>query len=100
VFVFVALMLGQLAWAADNPASQQAERQATQPLNNAPVWRDVRKGENPNQVTQARGIEANVLVQSRGETWRQLRPLMSLGGGIIIALALVGLSPTTAGAGP
>ena len=91
LFTLLVLMLALPAPAADEGARQQAERQVTQPLNNAPVWRDVRKGENPNQITQVRGIETNVLVQSRGETWRQLRPWMSLAGGGIIALALAGL---------
>ena len=77
--------------AGPNSAQEQAQRQSAQPLNNAPVWRDVRKGENPYQTTQVRGIETNVLVQSQGETWRQLRPWMSLIGGAIIALALLGL---------
>jgi len=31
-------------YAPGDPAAQQAERQATQPLNNAPVWREVRSG--------------------------------------------------------
>jgi formate dehydrogenase subunit gamma len=88
----LALMAAQPALAADDPASRQAERQVTQPLNNKPFWDEVRGGENPNQVTQIRGIETNVLVQSRGETWRQLRPWMSLVGGAIIALALLGLA--------
>ncbi len=75
-FVFLALLAAQPALAADESgAAEQAERQVTQPLNNAPVWRDVRGGENPYQTTQVRGIETNVLVQSRGETWRQLRPV-------------------------
>src|SRR5262249_49739642 len=91
VFVFLALILAQPVPAADEAAKQQAEPQVTQPLNNAPFWGEVRKGQNPYQVTQVRGIETNVLVQSRGETWRQLRPWISLAGGCIIALALVGL---------
>ena len=76
---------------AKENAKEQAQRQLTQPGNNAPVWRDVRKGENPNQVTQVRGIESNVLVQSRGETWRQLRPPIATIGGLIIVMALLGL---------
>ena len=55
----------QSAWAAETGgAKEQAQRQQDQPLNNAPVWRDVRGGENPYQTTQMRGIETNVLVQS------------------------------------
>ncbi len=72
-------------------AKEQVDRQQSQPLNNAPVWREVRKGENPYQTTQVRGIETNILVQSQGETWRQLRPLISLAGGLILVVVLAGL---------
>jgi formate dehydrogenase subunit gamma len=92
MFIFLAsLILTPPALAAEGTAGQQAERQATQPLNNAPVWRDVRKGENPYQTTQVRGIETNILVQSQGETWRQLRPVLALAGGLILVVALLGL---------
>lgn len=55
--------------AADNEA--QARRQQEQPLNNAPMWREVRSGES--HSTQVRGRETGVLIQSGGETWRQVR---------------------------
>src|SRR3970282_1606244 len=46
-------------------------RQITQPLNNAPLWREVRKGENPPyQTTQVRGVETNVLIQTEAQIWR------------------------------
>jgi formate dehydrogenase subunit gamma len=80
------------ALAADTGgAKQQAQRQQEQPLNNAPVWRDVRGGENPYQTTQVRGIETNVLVQSQGETWRQIRngPITVYGGWLIIAICAI-----------
>src|SRR5688500_19021934 len=52
--------------ASGQPA--EAARQQTQPLNNAPVWRDVRSGDiNQYQTTQVRGIETNILVQTEGE---------------------------------
>ena len=52
-----AVLLPQVAVAAEDLAKQQAERQITQPLNNAPLWREVRKGENPPyQTTQVRGV--------------------------------------------
>jgi len=74
---------------APEGAAAQAQRQQTQPLNNAPLWREVRSGE-PGYTT-ARGPEAGVLVQSRGETWREARvPITSIGGAII-ALALLAL---------
>ena len=67
-----------------------AQRQQTQPLNNAPVWRDVRSG-GP-QVTTVRGRETNVLIQSQGQTWRELRIPIVFGGGLIVAAAILGLS--------
>ena len=54
-----------------NPAQAEMQRQQTQPGNNAPVWREVRKG-NP-QYTSIPGRETNVLIQTYGETWRQLK---------------------------
>ena len=58
------------ATAADAGAEQdQAARQQSQPGNNAPVWRDVRGGDNKYQTTQVRGVESSVLMQPEGETW-------------------------------
>jgi formate dehydrogenase subunit gamma len=73
---------------AQGDVQQQQERQATQPGNNAPVWRDVRSGEE--HYTQDRGREAGVLVQSGGETWRQIRngPVTFYGGWLVVILAL------------
>jgi formate dehydrogenase subunit gamma len=87
----LALFIALPAFGAEGAAKEQVDRQATQPLNNAPVWREVRKGENPYQTTQVRGIETNILVQSQGETWRQLRPVLALAGGVILVLVLAGL---------
>jgi formate dehydrogenase subunit gamma len=69
-------------------AREQLQRQQDQPFNNAPVWRDVRSG-GP-QTTQVRGVETNVLVQSEGETWRQIRngPITVFGGLLLIAVLL------------
>lgn len=67
-------------------AQQQVQRQQTQPGNNAPVWRDVRDGENPYQTTQVRGIESAVLIQSGGETWRQTRRVFTYYGGWVLAV--------------
>lgn len=72
-------------------AKEQVERQQTQPLNNAPVWREVNSGKA--HTTTDRGPEAGVLIQSEGEAWRQLRPpLYSAGGalvaGVVVLLAL------------
>ena len=71
-----------------NPqAAEQAKRQQSQPGNNAPLWREVRSEKE--YTTTARGVEAGVLVQSAGETWRQRRnnQLIPLGG-LLIAGAL------------
>jgi len=84
-----------------DPAAQQVERQATQPLNNAPVWREVRSGV-PAETT-VRGRETNVLIQptlklpglpavSGGEAWRLARVPLASAGGVIIAFVLVALA--------
>jgi formate dehydrogenase subunit gamma len=85
-------LLPQFAYAADTGGAQeQAQRQATQPGNNAPVWRDVRGGDHPYQTTQVRGVETNVLVQSGGEIWRQIRngPLTIYGGWLLVVVTVL-----------
>ena len=92
VCALLALVCLQPAWAAEaSGAKEQAERQQIQPLNNAPVWRDVRGGESSYQTTQIRGIETNVLVQSGGETWRQIRngPITVYGGWLLVIVPLL-----------
>lgn len=86
VFLLAAALLPQFAAAQGGSAKEQAERQQSQPLNNAPVWRDVRGGENPYQTTQVRGRETSVLVQTQGETWRQVRngPITVYGGWLLV----------------
>jgi formate dehydrogenase subunit gamma len=92
--VLLALFLSigmQSAWAADTGgAKDQVQRQQDQPYNNAPVWREVRKGENPYQTSQVRGVETNVLVQSQGDIWRQIRngPITVYGGWLIVAVLI------------
>jgi formate dehydrogenase subunit gamma len=73
-----------------SPAAQETRQVAAQPLNNAPIWRDVRSG--APQVTNVIGRETNVLVQSRGETWRALRVPLMFGGGMLVALGVLGLA--------
>src|SRR5258708_37596771 len=86
---------------AGDPAEQQVERQQTQPLNNAPVWREVRSG--VPAETAVRGRETNVLIQptmklpglpavSAGEAWRQARPPLFTAGGALLALSLLALA--------
>lgn len=87
--ILVALSLGFAApsFAAPDPAIEQAKRQVEQPLNNAPVWREVRGGEV--HYTSARGVETGVLVQPGGETWRQLRNgPVTLYGGIFLSVVV------------
>jgi formate dehydrogenase subunit gamma len=98
ITAFLLLLLPQLGAtqqqgsppAEADSAKAQAERQVTQPLNNAPVWRDVRGGENPYQTTQVRGIDTNVLIQTQGEIWRQIRngPITVYGGWLLIIILL------------
>jgi formate dehydrogenase subunit gamma len=71
-------------------AAAEQQRQAQQPLNNAPVWREVRSGEP--QVTTVRGRETNVLIQPAGQTWRAARVPIVFWGGILLALAVGGLA--------
>ena len=82
------------AFAADASSEQdQAARQQSQPGNNAPVWRDVRGGENKYQTTQVRGVESSVLMQPEGETWRQVRNnLVTIYGGwlLVAIMAIIG----------
>jgi formate dehydrogenase subunit gamma len=82
--------------AADLPGAAegqpaQIQRQATQPGNNAPFWRDVRDGErNPYQTTQVRGVETAILVQTEGEIWRRIRngPITVYGGWLFVVAFL------------
>src|SRR6266403_5695144 len=69
-----------------SPAAE-AQRQAVQPLNNAPIWREVRSG--TPAVTTVRGRETNVLIQPAGETWRTLRVPLVFWGGVLVALAIL-----------
>jgi formate dehydrogenase subunit gamma len=92
VCTLLALVCLQPAWAAEaGGAKEQAAREQTQPLNNAPVWTDVRRGDNPYQTTQVRGIETSVLVQTQGEIWRQIRngPITVYGGWLILAICAI-----------
>ena len=73
----------------NNRIQEQQQRVLTQPGNNAPVWREVRSGEA--HYTTVKGPEAGVLVQSFGETWRQIRngPVTFYGGWLVVIVALV-----------
>jgi formate dehydrogenase subunit gamma len=97
--LFVALCLAATIAAAQSPAVNpteagdaraQQQQQATQPLNNQPVWKEVRSG--APQVTTVKGRETNVLIQPEGQTWRALRVPIVFWGGILLALAVLGLT--------
>lgn len=79
------------AWAAEDLAPQQAKRQVEQPLNNAPLWKEVRSGEQ--NYTSVRGVDAGVLINPGGQTWRALRNgPVTLYGGIVFCAFVVGLA--------
>ena len=75
---------------AAGPA-QSSPPESAQPGNNAALWREVRSG--TPQTTQARGVEAGVLVQPSGQTWRMLRPVIAVAGSALLVLcaAAIGL---------
>src|SRR6195256_477950 len=77
-----------LAGAAQQQETQQ-QRAQSQPYNNAPVWREVRSGKE--EYTSIKGRETGVLVQTYGETWRQLKNgwITPIVGWAIAAVVLV-----------
>jgi len=83
----LALAQQQSAPPPPSEAQQQQQRQITQPGNNAPVWRDVRSGQE--NYTSIKGRETGVLIQSAGETWRQIRngPVTFYGGLLVVLIA-------------
>src|SRR5262245_14696180 len=90
-FCAVALTLALAPFGA--PVAQQQETQQqraqSQPYNNAPTWRDVRSGKE--EYTSIKGRETGVLVQTYGETWRQLKNgwITPIAGWLIAAVVLV-----------
>jgi formate dehydrogenase subunit gamma len=84
-------------WGAGSAMAQQqdtqAQRQEVQPGNNAPTWREVRK-EGQEHYTSIKGRETGVLIQTLGETWREVRngwivPLIAWA--IVAAVAVLAL---------
>jgi formate dehydrogenase subunit gamma len=75
---------------AGDAVQQQRERAVQQPGNNAPVWREVRK-EGQENYTSIKGREVGVLVQSAGQTWRQIRngPVTFYGGWLVLLVCLI-----------
>ncbi len=89
----VAAVPGSLAQQPPQPSAQrEIEQQQNQPLNNKPVWDRVREG--TPQYTSIPGRETGVLIQTYGETWRQLKNswITPLAGWFIAAVVvLIGL---------
>jgi formate dehydrogenase subunit gamma len=75
--------------AESDQARQQAARQQSQPLNNQPLWSEVRSG--APQTTTVTGRETDILIQPQGQTWRSLRngELSVYGGWALVVLFLV-----------
>ena len=88
-WLFASLMLAMASGVQAQSSDTQQQRRLDQPGNNAPVWRDVRK-EGQSHYTTAQGREAGVLVQSAGETWRQIRngPVTFYGGWLLVLVVL------------
>lgn len=78
------------AWAQQEMSAQEQQvlREATQPGNNAPYWREVRSGEAG--VSQVQGRETGVLIQNEGQSWREMRngPLTQ-GSGWLLAVVFI-----------
>ncbi|HZE11806.1 MAG TPA: formate dehydrogenase subunit gamma [Burkholderiales bacterium] len=70
-FAFVLALALIPAGSAVAQQETQQQRTQSQPYNNAPTWRDVRSGKE--EYTSIKGRETGVLVQTYGETWRQLK---------------------------
>src|SRR5262245_37672569 len=96
----LALPLASVAQQQDDAAKQQAQRQLTQPGNNAPVWREIRSGDPA--YTSIKGQETNVLIQptmklpgqpalTGGEAWRLFRNslITPIGGWLFLAVVVL-----------
>jgi formate dehydrogenase subunit gamma len=94
-----AALLPAIAYAVDQPfvpnpptiqeGSKEAATERAQPLSNAPTWREVRSG--GTFITQVKGVETGVLVQSRGESWKQIRNdyVMPYGAALLLGVAVL-----------
>jgi len=72
-------------------AKQQQQRQVVQPLNNQPVWSEIRSG--APQYTSIPGRETDTLINPRGQTWRALRNSdLAVYGGWGIALVFLAIA--------
>ena len=71
LFAVALLLLPLVGTSVAQQQDTQQQRAQSQPYNNAPTWRDVRSGKE--EYTSVKGRETGVLVQTYGETWRQLK---------------------------
>ncbi len=87
--VALALVLPLTGTSIAQQGETQQQRAQSQPGNNAPVWRDVRSGKE--EYTSIKGRETGVLVQTYGETWRQLKNgwITPIAGWLIAAVVVV-----------
>ena len=87
--VALALVLAVNGTSIAQQQESQQQRAQSQPYNNAPVWRDVRSGKE--EYTSVKGRETGVLVQTYGETWRQLKNgwITPIAGWLIAAVVVV-----------
>ena len=92
---------GFVAPAEPKPDDTNAQRGKSQPGNNEPFWRDVRKSGDTPGITNLPGAELGMLVQpfvqypgsrvtSAGEAWRQVRNgwIIPYGGSLILIVLL------------
>jgi formate dehydrogenase subunit gamma len=88
-------LLGGSAYAQSQQGGaqeSQAQRQQVQPGNLAPTYREARSGKEG--YTSVQGRETGVLIQTEGESWRQLRngPITQYGGWwVVLTLIALGL---------
>ncbi|ODV09363.1 MAG: formate dehydrogenase subunit gamma [Rubrivivax sp. SCN 70-15] len=103
---------GFVAPAAPKPGDTAAEREKSQPGNNAPIWRAVRNTGAVAGTTSLPGAEKGVLIQSftqypgsnyttAGEAWREVRNRWILPyGGSLLLIVLIALALYYFGKGP
>lgn len=82
------LPLTAYVWTAAVQAQESAEPAADGTNPRSEYWREVR--ESDPGYTAVRGQETNVLIQSRGQTWREMRngPIVKLGAVMVVGMLL------------
>ena len=95
----LSLGMGAMAASSGSDAAAQREREATQPSNNAPVWRSVNQPQG--HYSAIKTPEANVLIQSEGQNWRLVRNgVITVYGGWLVSLVIAGIAAFYALHGP